>query len=90
MKKKKKKKKTPFDLEGALNEGGEEASEAPKDDDAAVEDIDLDTFGKKKKKKKKVTIDDEEEKEDEMKEEGIYANHIFYSCVREFTNKLSL
>ena len=80
MKKKKKKKKTPFDLEGALNEGGEEASEAPKDDDAAVEDIDLDTFGKKKKKKKKVTIDDEEEKEDEMKEEGMQIIYFIRVC----------
>merc|ERR1712152_116272 len=52
LKKKKKKKKTPFDLDGALNEGGEDM-EASKDDDAVADDIDLDSFGTKKKKKKK-------------------------------------
>ena len=72
MKKKKKKKKTPFDLEGALNEGGadegtqdnRDTPEPAKDDN---DDIDLENFGKKKKKKKKV-IDDEEEKGDEEKD----------------------
>ena len=64
MKKKKKKKKTPFDLEGALNEGGEDAPET-KDDDGAGEDIDLENFGKKKKKKKTVKLEeDEDEAED--------------------------
>jgi len=72
LKKKKKKKKTPFDLEGALNEGG--ADEATQDNRDTPEpakddndDIDLENFGKKKKKKKKV-IDDEEEKGDEEKD----------------------
>jgi len=72
LKKKKKKKKTPFDLEGALNEGGadegtqdnRDTPEPAKDDN---DDIDLENFGKKKKKKKKV-IDDEEEKGDEEKD----------------------
>merc|ERR1712014_352537 len=64
LKKKKKKKKTPFDLEGALNEGGEDAPET-KDDDGAGEDIDLENFGKKKKKKKTVKLEeDEDEAED--------------------------
>ena len=68
MKKKKKKKKTPFDLEGALNEGGaDEAPEEPTKEDN--EDIDLETFGKKKKKKKKV-LDDDEEKGDEEKDDS--------------------
>jgi len=67
LKKKKKKKKTPFDLEGALNEGGaDEAPEEPTKEDN--EDIDLETFGKKKKKKKKV-LDDDEEKGDEEKDD---------------------
>jgi len=72
LKKKKKKKKTPFDLEGALNEGG--ADEATQDNRDTPEpakddndDIDLENFGKKKKKKKKA-IDDEEEKGDEEKD----------------------
>lgn len=66
-KKKKKKKKTPFDLDGALNEGGadegvqEDAPEPSKDD---ADDIDLENFGKKKKKKKKVLEDDTEEQGD--------------------------
>jgi len=64
LKKKKKKKKTPFDLEGALNEGGEDAPET-KDDDGAGDDIDLENFGKKKKKKKTVKLEeDEDEAED--------------------------
>lgn len=71
LKKKKKKKKTPFDLEGALNEGGaDEAPEAATPEPAKEEnndDIDLESFGKKKKKKKKV-LDEEEEKGDEEKE----------------------
>jgi len=67
LKKKKKKKKTPFDLDGALNEGGadegvqEDAPEPSKDD---ADDIDLENFGKKKKKKKKVLEDDTEEQGD--------------------------
>ncbi len=72
LKKKKKKKKTPFDLEGALNDGAadeaqdsRETPEPGKED----EDLDLDSFGKKKKKKKK-PVDDEEEKGDDEKEEG--------------------
>ena len=70
MKKKKKKKKTPFDLEGALNDGGadeavQEDAPEPKDD---ADDIDLESFGKKKKKKKKVLEDDAEEKGDEEKD----------------------
>jgi len=72
LKKKKKKKKTPFDLDGALNEGGadettqdnDEAPDMAKDDD----DIDLENFGKKKKKKKKVLDDDAEEKGDDEKD----------------------
>jgi len=61
-KKKKKKKKTPFDLDAALDggqeekmeEGGEEEKKKVTfDEEENVEDIDLDTFGKKKKKKKK-------------------------------------
>ena len=64
MKKKKKKKKTPFDLEGALNEGGEDAPET-KDDDGAGEDIDLENFGKKKKKKKTVKLEDDEDEGDD-------------------------
>ncbi len=53
LKKKKKKKKTPFDLDGAMNEEGGEGT-APGGDEAEPEaDVDLDTFGKKKKKKKK-------------------------------------
>ena len=64
LKKKKKKKKTPFDLEGALNDG--ETAETPEPAKDENEDIDLESFGKKKKKKKKV-LDDEEEKGDEEK-----------------------
>merc|ERR1712241_1200443 len=58
---------TPFDLDGALNEGGadegvqEDAPEPSKDD---ADDIDLENFGKKKKKKKKVLEDDTEEQGD--------------------------
>merc|ERR1712062_730335 len=59
LKKKKKKKKTPFDLDGALNEGGEDM-EASKDDDAVADDIDLDSFGTKKKKGKKKPLGMEE------------------------------
>merc|ERR1711935_634825 len=65
-----KKKKTPFDLDGALNDGGadeaaqEDAPEPSKDD---ADDIDLESFGKKKKKKKKLE-DDAEEKGDEEKD----------------------
>ena len=69
MKKKKKKKKTPFDLDGALNEGGEDM-EASKDDDAVADDIDLDSFGTKKKKKKKPVIVEDEDKDEDAKEEG--------------------
>jgi len=73
LKKKKKKKKTPFDLEGALNEGGADEAvqetidtpEPAKDDN---DDIDLENFGKKKKKKKKVLEDEAEEKGDEEKD----------------------
>ena len=72
MKKKKKKKKTPFDLEGALNEGGADenadvGNSAATPEPAADDDIDLESFGKKKKKKKKV-LDEDEEKGDEEKE----------------------
>ena len=69
LKKKKKKKKTPFDLDGALNEGGEDR-EASKDDDAVADDIDLDSFGTKKKKKKKPIIVEDEDKDEDAKEEG--------------------
>ena len=69
LKKKKKKKKTPFDLDGALNEGGEDL-EASKDDDAVADDIDLDSFGTKKKKKKKPVLVEDEDKEEDAKEEG--------------------
>jgi len=68
LKKKKKKKKTPFDLDGALNEGGEDL-EASKDDDAVADDIDLDSFGTKKKKKKKPVLVEDEDKEEDAKEE---------------------
>jgi len=68
LKKKKKKKKTPFDLDGALNEGGEDM-EASKDDDAVADDIDLDSFGTKKKKKKKPVIVEDEDKDEDAKEE---------------------
>jgi len=72
LKKKKKKKKTPFDLEGALNEGGADENaeggvSGATPEPAADDDIDLENFGKKKKKKKKV-LDEEEEKVDEEKE----------------------
>ena len=62
MKKKKKKKKTPFDLEGALNEGETpgEARDTPEPAKDEMEDLDLENFGKKKKKKKKVAEDDDE------------------------------
>ena len=69
MKKKKKKKKTPFDLDGALNEaeGDNETPEPAKDDN--LDDLDLENFGKKKKKKKKVDGGDEE-KGDKEKDES--------------------
>jgi len=65
-KKKKKKKKTPFDLDAALD-GGQENEEKGDEEEVKekkkvvfdeaeednVDDIDLETFGKKKKKKKK-------------------------------------
>jgi len=62
LKKKKKKKKTPFDLEGALNEGETpgEARDTPEPAKDEMEDLDLENFGKKKKKKKKVAEDDDE------------------------------
>jgi len=71
-KKKKKKKKTPFDLDAALdgaqddNKMDEEAGDDPPEKkvtfedgggDDNVEDIDLETFGKKKKKKKRPELD---------------------------------
>lgn len=73
LKKKKKKKKTPFDLEGALNEGGadeavQETIETPEPSKDDNDDIDLENFGKKKKKKKKAIEDDAEEKGDEEKD----------------------
>merc|ERR1712080_800337 len=73
LKKKKKKKKTPFDLEGALNEGGpdeavQETTETPEPAKDDNDDIDLENFGKKKKKKKKVIEDEAEEKGDEEKD----------------------
>merc|ERR1711874_571984 len=69
----KKKKKTPFDLEGALNEGGadeavQETTDTPEPAKDDNDDIDLENFGKKKKKKKKVIEDEAEEKGDEEKE----------------------
>jgi len=66
LKKKKKKKKTPFDLDGALNENeaGGETPEPAKDDN--LDDLDLESFGKKKKKKKKP--EEDSEKADEEKE----------------------
>jgi len=69
LKKKKKKKKTPFDLDGALNEaeGDNETPEPAKDDN--LDDLDLENFGKKKKKKKKVDGGDEE-KGDKEKDES--------------------
>merc|ERR1712080_514086 len=72
LKKKKKKKKTPFDLDGALNEGGAEenaevGASGATPEPVADDDIDLENFGKKKKKKKKV-LDEDEEKVDEEKE----------------------
>jgi len=74
-KKKKKKKKTPFDLDAALDgvqedkveeEGEEQPEKKVMFEDAAednVEDIDLETFGKKKKKKKRPELDMEELKD---------------------------
>jgi len=68
LKKKKKKKKTPFDLDAAMDGAGGEGADEERmeddeeekekkvtfiEDDENVEDIDLETFGKKKKKKKK-------------------------------------
>jgi len=69
LKKKKKKKKTPFDLDGALNdaEGDNETPEPAKDEN--LDDLDLENFGKKKKKKKKVGEGDEE-KGDKEKDES--------------------
>merc|ERR1712025_163132 len=53
LKKKKKKKKTPFDLDGALNdaEGDNETPEPAKDEN--LDDLDLENFGKKKKKRRR-------------------------------------
>ena len=70
LKKKKKKKKTPFDLDGALNEneGGAETPEPAKDDN--LDDLDLESFGKKKKKKKKPEDEEKGDEEKENKEEG--------------------
>jgi len=73
-KKKKKKKKTPFDLDAALDgaqedkveEEGEEQPEKKvmfEDGEDNVEDIDLETFGKKKKKKKRPELDMDDLKE---------------------------
>ncbi|XP_071785798.1 eukaryotic translation initiation factor 2 subunit 2-like [Asterias amurensis] len=70
MKKKKKKKKTPFDLEAALEGGGDtpESTDAPAAEDTPQsteskdtekktdDDFDLDEFSVKKKKKKKKTL----------------------------------
>jgi len=69
LKKKKKKKKTPFDLDGALNEGGEDMEASKDDDDAVADDIDLESFGTKKKKKKKPVLVEDEEKEEDAKED---------------------
>jgi len=83
-KKKKKKKKTPFDLDAALeadkpeNEEkmDEDAEEKPQEkkvnfeDDDNVEDIDLETFGKKKKKKKKREGLDMDELKDSLPEDS--------------------
>jgi len=79
-KKKKKKKKTPFDLDAALD-GGQENEEKGDEEEVKekkkvvfdeaeednVDDIDLETFGKKKKKKKK-REGEPLENMDEMKE----------------------
>merc|ERR1711936_1472941 len=69
LKKKKKKRKTPFDLDGALNdaEGDNETPEPAKDEN--LDDLDLENFGKKKKKKKKAGEGDEE-KGDKEKDES--------------------
>merc|ERR1712004_482434 len=69
LKKKKKKKKTPFDLDGALNEaeGDNETPEPAKDEN--LDDLDPENFGKKKKKKKKAGEGDEE-KGDKEKDES--------------------
>jgi len=87
-KKKKKKKKTPFDLDAALDGGQEEKVEEGGEDekkkvtfDAAeednVEDIDLDTFGKKKKKKKKRDGLDLDELKEALPEENKENNEDF-------------
>merc|ERR1712241_1490177 len=67
LKKKKKKKKTPFDLDGALNdaEGDNETPEPAKDEN--LDDLDLENFGKKKKKK---VGEGDEEKGDKEKDES--------------------
>merc|ERR1711982_309477 len=66
LKKKKKKKKTPFDLDGALNdaEGDNETPEPAKDEN--LDDLDLENFGKKKKK----VGEGDEEKGDKEKDES--------------------
>merc|ERR1711860_59532 len=65
LKKKKKKRKTPFDLDGALNEaeGDNETPEPAKDEN--LDDLDLENFGKKKK-----TGEGDEEKGDKEKDES--------------------
>ena len=78
MKKKKKKKKTPFDLDGALNEGGEDMEASKDDDDAVADDIDLESFGTKKKKKKKPVLVEDEEKEEDAKEDGNKFQRLLY------------
>merc|ERR1712062_835179 len=53
LKKKKKKKKTPFDLDGALNEaeGDNETPEPAKDEN--LDDLDLENFGRKRKRRRR-------------------------------------
>merc|ERR1711860_51179 len=83
LKKKKKKKKTPFDLDGALNEaeGDNETPEPAKDEN--LDDLDLENFGKKKKKKKKninldelkEALDDDNKENEEEEDTTAWANH---------------
>ena len=93
LKKKKKKKKT-FDLDAAMEGGGENASadfaEVAEDNKDVAEkeddDVDLESFGKKKKKKKKTVDFDEGEKgaedagEKEVGGDGMYNLCFNTSC----------
>merc|ERR1711893_69206 len=79
LKKKKKKKKTPFDLDGALNEaeGDNETPEPAKDDN--LDDLDLENFGKKKKNinldELKEALDDDNKENEEEEDTTAWANH---------------